>query len=427
MSTPAKPADQAPGSVTGGGGGGRADGIGGDPKAAKRGRRKMAARMIARSVTRRRSRVAIAVAAVAIGATTLFSLASIALDIPRQMSREMRSYGANLLVLPADGAEAVTPEAAEAVAGTISAEQLIGFAPYRYFNVRINEQPFLASGTDLESARTVSPYWHVEGAWPERAGELLIGSDVAAVTALGAGEAVSVVVGTDAEGPVAHPFTITGVLSTGGSEDALVAMSLADAEALAGPGGYDVVEFSIASQPDQIAALAESINAEQPGQSAQPDQSAQSAQPAVRAAPVKRLTQSDTYVLDMLQSLLVIVSLIVLALTMIGVSTTMMAVVAERRTEIGLRKALGASNRSVVAEFMAEGMVLGVVGGIGGVVIGYALAVAISDNVFHRVPAFSWPLAAATCAAAVGVTWLANRVPVRRAAEVDPAIVLRGE
>jgi putative ABC transport system permease protein len=356
--------------------------------------------------------VVIAVLAVAIGATTLFSLASIALDIPRQMSREMRSYGANLLVLPADGQQTVAAQAAAAVAESVPTDQLIGFAPYRYFNLRINEQPFLASGTDLTAARTVSPYWYVDGTWPERSRELLIGTDVAAVTALAAGDTVSVVIGTDAEGPTSHPFTITGVLSTGGSEDALVAMSLADAEALVGPGGYDVVEFSIASRPEQIAELAQSINADQTD---------------VRAAPVQRLTQSDTYVLDMLQSLLVIVSLIVLALTMIGVSTTMMAVVAERRTEIGLRKALGASGRSIVAEFMAEGMVLGVVGGVLGVGVGYSLAVAISNNVFHRVPAFSWSLAGATCVAAVGVTWLANRIAVQRAADVDPAIVLRGE
>ncbi|MDR2348474.1 MAG: FtsX-like permease family protein [Bifidobacteriaceae bacterium] len=379
---------------------------------AKAARRRMAARMIGRSVTRRRSRVAIAVLAVAIGATTLFSLASIALDIPRQMSREMRSYGANLLVLPADEAEAITPEAAQRVAGSLPAAELIGFAPYRYLNVRINEQPFLASGADLEAARAVSPYWHVEGDWPDAPGELLIGADVAAVTDLGAGDPVTVVTGSDAEGAEPHAFTATGVLSTGGSEDALVMMSLADVETLAGAGGYDVVEFSIASKPERIAELAETISA---------------AEPDLAVAPVKRLTQSDTYVLDMLQSLLVIVAAIVLALTMIGVSTTMMAVVAERRTEIGLRKALGATNRSVVAEFLAEGVVLGAVGGALGIGLGYLLAVTISDNVFHRLPAFSWPLALGTAVVAVAVTWLANRIPVRRAAEVDPAIVLRGE
>ncbi|MDR3359859.1 MAG: hypothetical protein LBO20_04270, partial [Bifidobacteriaceae bacterium] len=96
---------RAAGDARGRGRGAGADGIVQRPvgggKAARRARRKMAARMVARSVTRRRSRVAIAALAVAIGATNLFSLASIAVDIPRQMSREMRSYGANLVLAPA--------------------------------------------------------------------------------------------------------------------------------------------------------------------------------------------------------------------------------------------------------------------------------------------------------------------------------------
>ncbi|MDR3360943.1 MAG: FtsX-like permease family protein, partial [Bifidobacteriaceae bacterium] len=313
---------------------------------------------------------------------------------------------------PADEAAGIDPGTLERVAASLPADELIDFAPYRYLNVRINEQPFLASGADLAAARRVSPYWHVEGDWPDAPGQVLVGADVAGQTALAAGDPVEIVTGADEEGAAAHPFTVAGVLATGGSEDALVLMSLADAETLAGPGGYDVVEFSIASAPERIAALAEAVS---------------QAEPAVAAAPVKRLTQSDTHVLDMLQSLLAIVAVIVLALTMIGVSTTMMAVVAERRSEIGLRKALGASNRSVVAEFLAEGVVVGAVGGAGGVGLGYLLAVAISDNVFHRVPAFSPVLAVATLAVAVAVTWLANRIPVRRAAEVDPAIVLRGE
>ena len=56
------------------------------------------------------------------------------------------------------------------------------------------------------------------------------------------------------------------------------------------------------------------------------------------ARPIKRVTQSQDIVLGKLQALVLLVNIVVLILTMISVSTTMMAVVAERRKEIGLKK-----------------------------------------------------------------------------------------
>ena len=63
-------------------------------------RRKMYLRMVTSSLIRRASRLIIAVLAIAIGATILSGLVTIYYDIPRQLGREFRSYGANLLLLP---------------------------------------------------------------------------------------------------------------------------------------------------------------------------------------------------------------------------------------------------------------------------------------------------------------------------------------
>jgi putative ABC transport system permease protein len=420
---------------------------------------------------------------VAIGATTLFALATIATDIPRQMAREMRAYGANLLVMPARGEEYVPAQAKAAVDAVAGGAELIGAAPYRYQTLRLNAGPYLAAGTDLEAARTVSPYWYVDGQWPAAPGEILLGQDIVDWVGLEIGDQVELVAAAPTAPPAADQpdrpegpqtpdqggtgqdsgagghaghsaaaatgeeadkptdpdspddpegaeglegeaddelvedrsgtFTLTGVLSTGGSEDSTIMMSLADLEQLAGISGQlDVIEYSIAAEGKAIEALAEKITAEVP---------------SVAAAPVKRLTQSDTYVLEMLRSLLGLIAVIVLALTMIGVSTTMIAVVAERRTEIALRKALGASSRSVEREFLSEGLVLGALGGLVGVALGFAIAQLVSLNVFHRGVGFNWWLAAVTVAASTVVAWVACLLPVRRAAEIDPALVLREE
>ena len=128
-----------------------------------------------------------------------------------------------------------------------------------------------------------------------------------------------------------------------------------------------------------------------------------------------------------LESLVLIVTLVVLALTMICVATTMTAVIAERRKEIGLRKALGALNSGIILEFLSEGLVLGGVGGIVGSVLGYFFADLVSINVFSSGITFRPLLIPITIIASVVVTGVACLIPIRSAVEVDPALVLKGE
>lgn len=374
-------------------------------------RRRLYLRMVFRSVSRRRSRVLIALLAIAIGATTLTGLVTIATDIPRQMGRELRSYGANLVVVP-EGHAAITASTTGTIDALMPSGAVVGRAAYRYETVRINEQPFTAAGTDLDAVAAVRPYWQVTGSWPQ-AGQVLIGRDVADALGIAEDGEVRIILttGTDAE-PTADAV-VSGVLDTGGVEDGFVVLARDALDALAGDDrGSDVVEYSVALPSDELAALADRVT---------------DAVGGVTASPVKRLARSETTVLTTLSSLLLLVTVIVLALTMITVATTMMAVVAERRSEIGLKKALGATNRSIVADFLGEGVMLGAAGGLLGGLLGLVFAEVVSLRVFGRSITLDGWLVVAAVAASVLVTALACVVPVRRAAEIEPAVVLRGE
>ncbi|MDR1798756.1 MAG: ABC transporter permease [Bifidobacteriaceae bacterium] len=105
----------------------------------------------------------------------------------------------------------------------------------------------------------------------------------------------------------------------------------------------------------------------------------------------------------------------------------MVAVVTERRSEIALRKALGAQQATINREFVAEALVLGVVGGLAGVGLGYGFAWAVGQVVFHRSIQMAWWVALVTVLAAVLVTRLGAILPLRRTAQIDPAVQLREE
>lgn len=369
-------------------------------------------KMITSSLIRRRSRMLVALLAVAIGSTILSGLVTIYYDVPRQMAQEFRSYGANLLLVSPD-TNPLKTESVNHARAIIPSGKLVGLTPFRYETVKINNQPFMAAGTDFSQVQKTSPYWLVSGSYPKAENEVLLGQTVASAVALSTGSKVTLN-GLDSEGKAfSQTFTVSGIVQTGGSEEECLYLTLSKLESLMKDSGLlDVAECSVSESGKGLENIANTISANVEG---------------VNPRLVKRLAKSEGTVLKKLQSLVYIVTLVVLILTMVCVATTMMAVVAERRQEIGLKKSLGASNQSIVGEFLGEGLFLGALGGILGVILGFAFAQAVSVNVFARSISFQPLLVPVTILVSVLVTGLACLLPVRSATEVDPALVLKGE
>ncbi len=381
-------------------------------------KRQMYFRMITASLMRRRSRMLVALLSIAIGATVLSGLVTIYYDVPRQMGAQFRNYGANMIFTAAD--DEFTLEDVQQGTALVASDKLVGVAPYRYENVRIHESPVVIAGTDMKGAQATSPYWHVEGEWASDSGQILVGTGIAESFNLKIGETLEVSY-TPAEAASGDEtvldnimdFEITGILDTGGSEEDYLYISLSDLEELTGEkGSVDVAELSISATSDELSGYADKIS---------------SAVSSVNARLVKRVTASETTVLTKLQALVLLVTIVVLALTMICVATTMTAVVTERRKEIGLRKAIGASDSSIVKEFLGESMMLGGLGGVLGSVLGFIFAQQVSIHVFSSSISFMPALVPITILVSVLVTGLSSLMPIRSATEVDPALVLKGE
>lgn len=376
-------------------------------------RNRMYLKMITSSLVRRRSRMLVALLAIAIGSTVLSGLLTIYYDIPRQMGTVFRSYGANLIFLPAESEVKIMEEQIGAIKQAIDPDKLVGFAPYIYQSAKVNEQPYMIAATDLESAKSNSPYWLVRGDWPHNKKEVLIGHEISRNIELSVGDTFIVNTPKPNGDVTVTECTVSGIVTTGGVEEEFIFMSLEDIKGIIGyDDRFDVIECSIDGNQEYLKSIADTVSKQVSG---------------ITPRLVKRVTESQDVVLSKLQALVWIVTIIVLFLTMICVTTTMMAVVAERRKEIGLKKALGASNSSVVKDFMGEAVMLGLIGGILGVVLGYVFADNVSISVFAREVSFPVQLAPFTVIASIIITIVSCLFPVRATVDIDPALVLRGE
>ncbi|MBU1137146.1 FtsX-like permease family protein, partial [Patescibacteria group bacterium] len=133
-------------------------------------------------------------------------------------------------------------------------------------------------------------------------------------------------------------------------------------------------------------------------------------------------------ILNLLLGFLAAISLLVGG---VGIMNIMLVSVSERTREIGLRKAVGANNKSILYQFLTESLVITVLGGIIGIVLGVANSLAI--GLIARTQGLNWPLtiswlavfAAFFIAMAIGLVF--GIYPARKAAQLNPIEALRRE
>jgi putative ABC transport system permease protein len=109
----------------------------------------------------------------------------------------------------------------------------------------------------------------------------------------------------------------------------------------------------------------------------------------------------------------------------VGIANVMLMSVLERRSEIGLRRALGATRRHIAMQFVSEALALALVGGVLGVLLGAGLAVtyALSQEWTPIIPAVA---VVGGIIAALAIGAIAGFYPAMRAARLSPTDALRG-
>ncbi len=435
----------------------------------------MFARLVGESFVRNPRRKIITAAALVIGMAVTTATLTVALDVGDRLAREFRSLGANLLVTPESDTLPVeiggidyrpVDEGAylsEAELGKLKTifwrHHILGFTPFLDVPVSLNDAQGgsvattligtwhdhdlrLPDGTQFETGlESTHPWWNIQGRWfHDNANECVLGSSLAATFPgrLTIGQTIFVRVHQmQKDGPAETlPLLVTGIVSTGDSEDKSLLVPLSLAQSLSDhPGQLRQLLVSALTKPAD--ALSERNPAtltptEYDRWFCSPYVSSIAFQirqvlPGTEVRAIRRVADTEGRILSRVGTLLWIVTLAALVAAALAVAATSATTVLERRAEIGVMKALGATDLLVAGSFLAEQVLLAIAGGAMGFVVGVVLAHVLGESVFGTPAALRMILFPVILGLAAVVAILGSMIPLRRVALYHPATILRGE
>jgi putative ABC transport system permease protein len=414
-------------------------------------------------------------AALIVGMAVTTATLTVALEVGDRMAREFRSFGANLLVTPQSdtlpleiGGVDYRPvdEGAylnEADLGKLKTifwrHNILGFTPFldvpAYVRAGDNhgESPTTLIGTWYEhevpvpdgttfktGVSVTHPWWKIRGQWfHDGANECVIGAALAAKYGGAAATGKTIyVAAANGSGPESHgiPLVVAGIVSTGGAEDNAVLVPLAVAQKISGHvGQFRQLFVSALTKPEDTLAGRDPKSltpADYDRWFCSPYISSIGFQikqvlPGTEVRAIRKVADSEGRILSRVSTLLWIVTIAALVAAGLAVGATAAATVLERRKEIGIMKAIGATNTVVGGIFLAEQLLLAMTGGAIGFVFGAALARVLGESVFGTPAPPRILLLPVVLGLAAIVALVGSLIPLRRAAHIDPAPILRGE
>ncbi len=422
-------------------------------------------KVVAESLARNPRRKLLVGVVLLLASAVAAAVLTVLLDAGDQLAQEFRGLGANILVTPRDDSLALQiggldyrPVTSgrylrEDELGRLKtifwAPNIVGFTPFLEVPVRVGTAPAVpvtlvgtwyrhavaipGGGQFVTGLELTHPGWQVQGRWfSDGAAECVVGRALAARQSIVPGQMVRI----EADRETVE-LKVVGVLEHGGSEEAGALLApLAVAQRLAGrPGAYRRLLVTAFTKPEDAFAQRDpshmtATEYERWYCSAYPETIARQISEALTnadARPVRRIAETQGVILRRVSRLLWLMTLGAVLAAALAVAAMAASSVVERRSEVALMKALGASRALVVGVFLAELLAVALVGGLAGFVVGSAGARELGRVVFG-VPATVRPLLLPVVLLVTAAISAAGALaPLRRLVNIDPAAVLRGE
>ncbi len=422
----------------------------------------MFVRLVRQSLARSPRRKLMTIAAVALASSIAAAMLAVLVDIGDRVSRELRSFGANLLVTPQAAALPVEiggidyrpvadatfiPESTlPKLKATFWRNNITAFAPFLPATVELGGNKVVVEGTWFyrqytapgneklhTGVRDLNRTWKVDGAWIEdpaadpAAQEALVGSALARRLDVRPGGRVTL---------WGQPFVVHGLLLTGGEEDDQIFTRLETVQQFTGrPGQVSRIQVGALTKPEDAFARKDPTRMtteEYDRWYCTPYISSIAHQiheqlPMAVARPIRRVADNEGRILSQVRLLMLLVSVAAMVTAALMIWSAMATTVLERRSEIAVMKAVGAQNGLIAALFAVEVGLQGAVGGALGVLAGVALARQVSWQVFHSPLELSPLLPVLVILAAVAASLAGSAVPMRAALRLEVAPVLKEE
>ena len=380
-------------------------------------------RLLYRSFTRQLRRRSLIALTVALCASICVAMLGIVLDVGDKLNAELTTYGSNIVVQPkadavvsnlyeTDRDAAPTAHLDESAIPKIKtifwAYNIVDFAATLKGSVKVsssggevddlsvtgtwfNKDLSLPTGeTTTAGVTTMRSWWTMEGSWPaDDADQAVVGSNLAGRLGLSEGDTVTLTTPTGS-----RPLTVTGVYTSGDSDDDTLYAPLAVVQELTGHvGQVDQVEVKALTTPEndlsrkaaQNPAILSSADWETWYCTAYASSIAYQIEEAIPGAVAKQVRQVaavEGNVLEKTQTLMILMTALSLVAAVLAVASLTTASLVERTGEFALLKAMGASSASVNRLILAETAVLGLVGTAVGALVGSGLAQLIGRIVF---------------------------------------------
>jgi putative ABC transport system permease protein len=424
-------------------------------------------RLLANSLTRRMTRKLLAVFAVWVGITLILAFLALSIDVGDKMNRELQAYGANIRLeavsasVPVrvggyDVPSAVPPaDLAErdlaALKRMFWKNNILGVVPRLWTRGEAagrdvallgvwfeHEIPVEGGEPFLTGARRVYAHWKIRGEWPSdrSAGATipsLVGETLARRLGVRPGDRIRLTVPTGAAS-----ISIAGIASTGGREDDAIVLPLGAAQALSGRNGkYSEADISALTTPENK--LSEKYGQDPklltaaeydrwyctpfPGSVAA---EIQKSIPGSSARVVRKVSETQGAILTRIEGLMFLLAMCTLVACGLSVAGVLTSAVLERRAEVALMQAIGASKETVLLLFLGEGAVLGLAGGLLAAVTGSWFGRWLVRAVFGSAPEFHPALAVLSPFLGLLIVLAGSLWPVWQALRQDTAAVLHG-
>jgi putative ABC transport system permease protein len=355
---------------------------------------------------------------VALGALLATAMLNMMLDVGDKVNRELKTYGANINVVPKGASLLGDLYGVEADSGKYLQEgelgniktifwafNIVDFAPYletKALLLGTGEVPLngtwfdytldLPTGESLNTGMArMKNWWDVQGAWSDDTGDntVMVGHLLAAQAGLQPGSSLTLIVNGQST-----DLQVAGIFTSGSDEDEQIFAPLALVQELSGHSGQvSRVEVSALTTPDN----------ELSRRAAQDPQSLSIKEMETwyctayvsaicyqieevitdsLAKPIRQVAESEGAILAKTELLMMLITVLSLVGSALGISNLVTASVMERSREIGLLKALGAGNAAVATLVLTEILITGIVGGACGYFGGLFAAQVIGQSVF---------------------------------------------